>query len=210
VAVHGGAGNRGRIEDEAPYREALAAAVEAAIEKLPEGAVAAAVAALLVVLAAGALAAERGGSTGGASVQRAGSTVVALQSALGIVADGIYGPQTRAAVRRFQRARGLVVDGIAGPVTLRALGIAGTTRTTASSRSSGATTLQRIAMCESGGNPTAVSSSGRYRGKYQFSMGTWRHLGGEGDPADAPEWLQDRMALRLYRLRGSSPWPNCP
>ena len=30
-----------------------------------------------------------------------------------------------------------------------------------------------------------------------------------GDPADAPEWLQDRLALKLYRLRGTSPWPNC-
>jgi peptidoglycan hydrolase-like protein with peptidoglycan-binding domain len=167
-------------------------------------------AALLVVLAAGgALAAERGGSTGGASVQRAGSTVVALQSALGIVADGIYGPQTRAAVRRFQRAHGLVVDGIAGPVTLRALGIAGTTRTTASSRSSGATTLQRIAMCESGGNPTAVSSDGRYRGKYQFSRATWRDLGGVGDPAAAPEAEQDRRAAALLAARGTSPWPSC-
>jgi soluble lytic murein transglycosylase-like protein len=68
----------------------------------------------------------------------------------------------------------------------------------------------QIAECESGGNPTAVSPSGRYRGKYQFSMGTWREMGGEGDPAEAPEWLQDRIALKLYRRAGSSPWPNCP
>ena len=42
--------------------------------------------------------------------------------------------------------------------------------------------LQRIAECESGGNPRAVSPDGTYRGKYQFSRETWRALGGAGDP----------------------------
>ena len=36
--------------------------------------------------------------------------------------DGIVGPQTRAAVRRFQARKGLAVDGIAGRQTRRALG----------------------------------------------------------------------------------------
>jgi peptidoglycan hydrolase-like protein with peptidoglycan-binding domain len=36
--------------------------------------------------------------------------------------DGITGPRTRGAVRRFQRRSGLVVDGIAGPQTRQALG----------------------------------------------------------------------------------------
>ena len=46
--------------------------------------------------------------------------------------------------------------------------------------------LARIAQCESGGNPRAVSASGRYRGKYQFDQGTWEAYGGTGDPAAAP------------------------
>lgn len=37
--------------------------------------------------------------------------------------DGIFGSQTRTAVRAFQRACGLTVDGIAGPKTLAYLGI---------------------------------------------------------------------------------------
>ncbi|MCI8497660.1 MAG: spore cortex-lytic enzyme [Clostridiales bacterium] len=37
--------------------------------------------------------------------------------------DGIFGSQTREAVRYFQRKNGLSVDGIAGPATLRAMGI---------------------------------------------------------------------------------------
>jgi peptidoglycan hydrolase-like protein with peptidoglycan-binding domain len=35
--------------------------------------------------------------------------------------DGLYGPLTEAAVKRFQSSAGLAIDGIAGPQTLRAL-----------------------------------------------------------------------------------------
>ena len=39
-------------------------------------------------------------------------------------------------------------------------------------------TLDSIAACESGGDPTAVDASGTYRGKYQFDTGTWASVGG--------------------------------
>jgi hypothetical protein len=70
-------------------------------------------------------------------------------------------------------------------------------------------TLESIASCESGGNPAAVSSDGSYRGKYQFSYGTWASVGGSGDPAAAPEQEQDYRAALLYAGSGSSPWPVC-
>ena len=38
-----------------------------------------------------------------------------------VIPDGIYGPDTTAAVRAFQTARGLSIDGLAGPETFRAL-----------------------------------------------------------------------------------------
>jgi lysozyme family protein len=136
-----------------------------------------------------------------------GVDVAAVQSALGIPADGIVGPQTRRAIRRFQRANGLVVDGIVGPQTLAALGLSTGAATTSRTGSSGL--LARIAQCESGGDPTAVSADGRYRGKYQFSRATWRAMGGTGDPARAPEAEQDRRAAALLAARGTSPWPNC-
>jgi len=70
-------------------------------------------------------------------------------------------------------------------------------------------TLDAIAACESGGDPTAVSSDGSYRGKYQFDYGTWESVGGSGDPAAAAEQEQDYRAALLYTQSGSSPWPVC-
>ncbi len=70
-------------------------------------------------------------------------------------------------------------------------------------------TLEAIASCESGGNPTIVSSDGSYRGKYQFSYETWAAVGGSGDPAAASEAEQDYRAALLYASAGSSPWPVC-
>jgi hypothetical protein len=70
-------------------------------------------------------------------------------------------------------------------------------------------TLEAIGACESGGDPTAVSSDGTYRGKYQFDFGTWESVGGSGDPAAASESEQDYRAALLYSQSGSSPWPVC-
>jgi peptidoglycan hydrolase-like protein with peptidoglycan-binding domain len=50
-----------------------------------------------------------------------GHQVRLLQHALGIHEDGIFGPETEAAVRAFQASRGLEVDGIVGPKTGAAL-----------------------------------------------------------------------------------------
>src|SRR5262249_24557585 len=46
------------------------------------------------------------------------------QKALGVSADGVFGPQTEQAVKHFQGAHGLAADGVVGPATPHALGIA--------------------------------------------------------------------------------------
>jgi peptidoglycan hydrolase-like protein with peptidoglycan-binding domain len=172
--------------------------------------------AVFAVTAAGALAQDA--ATPLAPGVSSTDTVRALQQKLGVSADGVYGPKTRAAVKRFQRAHGLTADGVAGPQTLGALGVsaaapnaqeADSDSPAAAPSGDAATTLQRIAQCESGGNPSAVSADGTYRGKYQFSRETWRAMGGSGDPADAPEAEQDRIAAALLAQRGTAPWPVC-
>ncbi|MGB3411963.1 MAG: transglycosylase family protein [Microthrixaceae bacterium] len=70
-------------------------------------------------------------------------------------------------------------------------------------------TLAKIRRCESGGNYSIVSSSGRYRGAYQFDYRTWAGVGGSGDPAAASPAEQDYRALLLLRQRGTRPWPVC-
>lgn len=161
----------------------------------------------VLVASAGAIAQQGVSAGGGMSTE----TIVAAQKALGVSADGIVGPRTRAAAKRFQRRNGLVADGVIGPQTLKALGIE--TIAVEGARARDATTadpvLERIAACESGGDPTAVSADGQYHGKYQFSMQTWSEMGGTGNPAQASEAEQDRLAAKLLRQVGTSPWPNC-
>jgi peptidoglycan hydrolase-like protein with peptidoglycan-binding domain len=178
-------------------------------------------ASVLVTLAlactAGIAAADRSGGTASTNevyVERGdrGEAVRKIQAALGIGVDGVFGPATETAVKSFQRSNGLVPDGVVGPLTRTALGLEPFGRRSVSRGSSASLPriLRLIAECESGGDPTAVSPGGRYRGKYQFSLATWRALGGVGDPALASEWVQDRIALKLYRRAGASAWPNCP
>lgn len=47
-----------------------------------------------------------------------GEGVRIMQQALGLAADGIFGPGTERALKAWQSANGLVADGIAGPKTL--------------------------------------------------------------------------------------------
>jgi len=70
-------------------------------------------------------------------------------------------------------------------------------------------TLESIASCESGGDPSIVSSSGLYHGKYQFSPATWAAVGGSGLPSEAPEVEQDYRAALLYVQSGPGQWPVC-
>jgi peptidoglycan hydrolase-like protein with peptidoglycan-binding domain len=95
---------------------------------LPVRAVSAALLAAAVVVPATELASAQdtaGVSTADLKRGSRGPAVAAAQRALGIPADGVFGPQTHRAVRAFQAARGLAVDGVIGPATRAALGTGG-------------------------------------------------------------------------------------
>ncbi|MFM8828218.1 MAG: transglycosylase family protein [Actinomycetota bacterium] len=69
--------------------------------------------------------------------------------------------------------------------------------------------LERIAQCESGGNPRSIGGGGQFRGKYQFMQSTWEAMGGTGDPAAATEAEQDYRAAVLFVKWGAGQWPVC-
>ena len=67
----------------------------------------------------------------------------------------------------------------------------------------------KLAACESGGRPNAVSASGAYHGLYQFSVATWRSVGGSGLPSQATAAEQTKRAKILQARSGWGQWPHC-
>ena len=163
--------------------------------------------------------------TGGAESQPAQQTTTTapakkpttkqIQKALGIKADGVFGPKTKRAVKTYQRRNRLKVTGRADTATLRSLGLVGQPQASALDAApapipaDAKAILDQLAQCESGGNVAAESRDGRYFGKYQFSIATWEAMGGTGSPAEAAEATQDALAFKLYQQRGTAPWPSC-
>ena len=62
-----------------------------------------------------------------------------------------------------------------------------------------------IAQCESGGNPSINTGNGYY-GMYQFSLPTWRSVGGSGLPSDASVEEQTMRARMLQQRAGWGQW----
>lgn len=67
----------------------------------------------------------------------------------------------------------------------------------------------QLAQCESGGNPSIISASGKYYGLYQFSLPTWQAMGGTGLPSDASVEEQTQRAQALQARSGWGQWPAC-
>ncbi|CAN5759473.1 hypothetical protein BH24ACT15_BH24ACT15_12890 [soil metagenome] len=69
-------------------------------------------------------------------------------------------------------------------------------------------TWQRLAACESSGNWGVNSGNGFYGG-LQFTLDSWRLVGGSGYPHKHPALEQIRRAERLLNLQGWVAWPVC-
>jgi LysM repeat protein len=63
-----------------------------------------------------------------------------------------------------------------------------------------------IRQHESGGNYATNTGNGYY-GAYQFSLSTWRAMGGSGLPSSAPPAVQDALAQKLQAQSGFGQWP---
>lgn len=67
----------------------------------------------------------------------------------------------------------------------------------------------RLALCESGGNQRAYNPAGPFYSYFQWMLGTWRSVGGQGDPRDASYEEQVVRAQTLQRRSGWGQWPHC-
>jgi hypothetical protein len=68
--------------------------------------------------------------------------------------------------------------------------------------------LHALRVCESG-NDYGINTGNGYYGAYQFSLPTWRAVGGEGYPHLAAPEEQDHRAWRLLTEHGWQHWPHC-
>ncbi|MTV25110.1 hypothetical protein FTX61_06720 [Nitriliruptoraceae bacterium ZYF776] len=66
----------------------------------------------------------------------------------------------------------------------------------------------RLARCESGGN-WSINTGNGYYGGLQFSLSSWRAVGGSGYPHQASKLEQIERAERLRAQQGWGAWPSC-
>lgn len=65
-----------------------------------------------------------------------------------------------------------------------------------------------LAECESDQRWDANTGNG-YFGGLQFSLASWRAVGGAGHPHEAPKHVQVAHAERLLERQGWGAWPSC-
>ena len=70
---------------------------------------------------------------------------------------------------------------------------------------------RQTAECESGGDPQAIGSGGRYRGAFQFMRSTWKSAPKSpgGDPITYSYKTQAVVAVALKNRDGAGHWPVC-
>lgn len=127
--------------------------------------------------------------------------------------DGKAAVSVKVAEKRTDPVTEIVAVGTKEPVVQAAT----TSSSSSSSSSSSAGTATgsapagvwaSLAQCESGGNPATNTGNGFY-GLYQFTLPTWRAMGGSGLPSDASAAEQTQRAQALQAQSGWGQWPAC-
>lgn len=104
---------------------------------------------------------------------------------------------------RVSKTRRLVGFGVAGLVAAGApLALAGT------ANAAPASTWDKLAECESGGN-WSINTGNGFSGGLQFTPSTWKAFGGEGSPTNASRSEQIQVAEKVLDEQGWSAWPAC-
>jgi LysM repeat protein len=83
-----------------------------------------------------------------------------------------------------------------------------TTRSTTAPVVASGSVWDRIAACESGGNWSINTGNGFYGG-LQFTLSSWRAVGGTGYPNEASREEQILRGQKLQALQGWGAWPVC-
>ena len=110
---------------------------------------------------------------------------------------------TSTTITRAPKGRRLLRAAVAGAIALGApLALAG------NANAASASTWDRLAQCESGGNWGIATGNGYYGG-LQFSPATWRAHGGSGMPHTASKGEQIAVAERVLATQGWKAWPAC-
>lgn len=99
-----------------------------------------------------------------------GGSVKTIQRIVGAYQDGIFGPKTHSAVKRYQSRNGLYRDGIVGPKTSRAMGLS----SSSSSSSRGSSSASRSSSRAS----SSVISNARRNLGARFRWGGSSYSGG--------------------------------
>ncbi|WP_026460305.1 resuscitation-promoting factor [Schaalia suimastitidis] len=140
-----------------------------------------------------------------------GTTKVLQEGANGSVNRTYY----RQSVNGVNTVDVLVSEERTEPVNkIVAVGTKAATTTSSTSTTTSSTTVASgdvwaaLARCESGGNPTTNTGNGYY-GMYQFSLPTWRSVGGTGLPSEASAEEQTMRAQILQARSGWGQWPAC-
>lgn len=97
---------------------------------------------------------------------------------------------------------------VAQPVATPAPASTSSQRVTANYAPSNGSVWDQLAICEAGGN-WAINTGNGYYGGLQFSLGSWRAVGGSGLPSEASREEQIARGEMLKARQGWGAWPSC-